>query len=94
MKNTKKADIHIRVTAVEKRKLEKAATKKKITLSEYILKSLSDSNDRLNYMELLPAYTEIADRLNEICHVAQNDPDCDLRKRILEIVEREKKCTN
>lgn len=29
MKNTKKADIHIRVTAVEKRKLEKAATKKK-----------------------------------------------------------------
>lgn len=65
MKNTKKADIHIRVTAVEKRKLEKAATKKKMTLSEYILKSLSDSNDRLNYMELLPAYTEIADRLNE-----------------------------
>ena len=87
MKNTKSTDVHIRISLKDKRKLQEKANKQNLSLSDYILKNTLKEKE-IN-LDMLSAYTQIADFINEIRTLAEKNPDGELGKNILSIIKGE-----
>lgn len=87
MKNTKSTDVHIRISLKDKRKLQEKANKQNLSLSDYILKNTLKEKE-IN-LDMLSAYTQIADFINEIRTLAEKNPDGELEKNILSIIKGE-----
>lgn len=87
MKNTKSTDVHIRISLKDKRKLQEKANKQNLSLSDYILKNTLKEKE-IN-LDMLFAYTQIADFINEIRTLAEKNPDGELEKNILSIIKGE-----
>lgn len=87
MENTKSTDVHIRISLKDKRKLQEKANKQNLSLSDYILKNTLKEKE-IN-LDMLSAYTQIADFINEIRTLAEKNPDGELEKNILSIIKGE-----
>lgn len=87
MENTKSTDVHIRISIKDKRKLQEKANKQNLTLSDYILKNTLKVEENEINLELLSAYTQITDSINEISALAEKNPDGELEKAILSIIK-------
>ena len=89
MENTKSTDVHIRVSMKDKRKLQENAKRQNLSVSDYILRNtVNVKEDEIN-LELLSAYTRIADVINEISDLVGKNPDGALEKRVLSIIKGE-----
>ena len=86
MKNTKRTDVHIRVSMKDKRKLQENAKRQNLSLSDYILQSTLTVKENESNLELLSAYTQIVDAINEISTLVKKNPDGELEKNILSII--------
>lgn len=71
----------------DKRKLQEKANKQNLSLSDYILKNTLKEKE-IN-LDMLSAYTQIADFINEIRTLAEKNPDGELGKNILSIIKGE-----
>lgn len=89
MKNTKGTDVHIRVSMKDKRKLQEKAKRQNLSLSDYILRNtVNVKEDEIN-LDMLSAYIQIADSINEIRVLAEKNPGGELEKAILSIIKGE-----
>ena len=87
MKNAKKTDVHIRISMKDKEKLQEKAKRQNLSLSDYILRNtVNVKEDEIN-LDMLSAYTKIADSINEITALAEKNPDGELEKAILSIIK-------
>ena len=87
--NKKRTDVHIRISMKDKEKLQEKAKRQNLSLSEYILRNtVNVKEDEIN-LDMLSAYTQIADSINEIRVLAEKNPGDELEKAILSIIKGE-----
>lgn len=87
MKNKKRTDIHIRISMKDKEKLQEKAKRQSLSLSDYILQSSLKVKENEINLDMLSAYTKIADSINEITALAEKNPNGVLEKNILSIIK-------
>lgn len=86
-KKNKEANLHIRLTELQKKKLDNLAKENGLKISAYVLKAVFSSRGNVIDIETCVGYVKMSECFNKIYCLAQKNPEGDFEKQILSMLK-------